>query len=203
VTPRLLTYSILIFIFIFLSILFDFISLISQNHRLKLPQHYLEQTMELSSSEYTRKPMISTYSPPSSDETTSPSDYTGPTGSQDRKKPSSITMELMSQLTAKNRLLAPQSDISATIIPDPHSTSNPLQKHTQNQSHQDTRPYTRPTQTSHQKNQVLSTPPPVLLDFILEANNMQRQKQNQKKKMKTATLPVNTLMPDYSTGTSC
>jgi len=108
----------------------------------------------------------------------------------------------MFQLTAKNQLLAPQSDISATTIPDPHSTSNPLQKHTQNQSHQDTRPYTRPTQTPHQRNQVLSTPPPVLPDFILEANNMQRQKQNQKKKMKTATLPVNTLMPDYSTGTS-
>jgi len=31
---------------------------------------------------------------------------------------------------------------------------------------------------------------------------MQRQKQNQKKKMKTATLPANTLMPDYSTETS-
>jgi len=54
----------------------------------------------------------------------------------------------------------------------------------------------------HQRNQVLSTLPPVLPDFILEANNMQRQKQNQKKKMKTATLPANTLMPDYSTRTS-
>jgi len=31
---------------------------------------------------------------------------------------------------------------------------------------------------------------------------MQRQKQNQKKKMKTATLPVNTLTLDYSTGKS-
>jgi len=168
-------------------------------HRLSSP---LEQTMELSSSEYTRKSITSTYSPPSSDETTSPSDYTGPTGSRNREKPSSTIMELMFQLTAKNQLLAPQSDISATTIPDPHSTSNPLQKHTQNQSHQDTRPYTRPTQTPHQRNQVLSTPLPVLPDFILEANNMQRQKQNQKKKMKTATLPANTLMPDYSTGTS-
>jgi len=96
----------------------------------------------------------------------------------------------------------PQSDISATTTPDPHFTSNPPQKHTQNQSHQDTRPYIQPTQTPHQRNQVLSTPPPVLPDFILEVNNMQRQKQNQKKKMKTATLPVNTLMPDYSTETS-
>jgi len=87
-------------------------------------------------------------------------------------------------------------------MPDPHSTSNPLQKHIQNQSHQDTHPYIRPTQMPHQRNQVLSTPPPVLPDFILEANNVQRQKQNQKKKMKTATLPVNTLMLDYSTGTS-
>jgi len=163
------------------------------------PSSPLEQTMELSSSEYTQKPTISTYLPPLSEGTTSPSDYTGPTGSQDKKKPSSITMELMSQWTAKNRLLVPRSDISATTTLDPHSTSNPLQKHTQNQSHQDTRPYTRPTQMPPQRNQVLSTPPPVLLDFILEVNNMQRQKQNQKKKMKTATLPANTLMPDYST----
>jgi len=165
------------------------------------PSSPLEQIMELSSSEYTQKPTTSTYLLPLSDATTSPSDYTGPTGSQDKKKPSSITMELMSQLTAKNQLLALRSDISATTTPDPHSTSNPLQKHTQNQSHQDTRPYTRPTQMSHQ-NQVLSTLLPVLPDFILEANNMQRQKQNQKKKMKTATLPANTLMLDYSTGTS-
>jgi len=106
------------------------------------PSSPLEQTMESSSSEYTQKLTTSTYSPPSSDETTSSSDYTGPTGSQDREKPSSTIMELMSQLTAKNQLLAPQSDISATTILDPHSTSNPLQKHTQNQSHQDTHPYT-------------------------------------------------------------
>jgi len=92
----------------------------------------------------------------------------------------------------------------------PRPPSSPLeqtmelspQKHTQNQSHQDTRPYTRPTQMPHQRNQVLSTPPPVLPDFILEVNNVQRQKQNQKKKMKTAALPVNTLMQDYSTETS-
>jgi len=111
------------------------------------PSSPLEQTMELSSSEYIQKPTTSIYSPPLSEETTSPSDYTGPTGNQDKKKPSSTIMELMFQLTAKNQLLAPQSDISATTIPDPHSTSNPLQKHTQNQSHQDTRPYTQPTQT--------------------------------------------------------
>jgi len=166
------------------------------------PSSPLEQTMELSSSEYTQKPTTYTYSPPSSDVTTSPLDYTGPTGSQKKEKPSSTTMELMSQLTVKNQSLPPQSDISATTIPDPHFTSNPPQKHTQNQSHQDTRPYTRPTQMPHQRNQVLSIPPPVLLDFILEANNLQRQKQNQKKKMKTATLPANTLMLDYSTGTS-
>jgi len=151
--------------------------------------------MELSSSEYTQKPTTYTYSPPLSEETTSQSDYTGPTGNQNKKKPSSTIMELMSQLTAKNRLSVPQSDISATTIPDPHSTPNPLQ----NQSHQDTCPYTRPTQMPHQRNQVLSIPPPALPDFILEANNMQRQKQNQKKKMKTATLPVNTLRPGYST----
>jgi len=62
----------------------------------------LEQTMESSSSEHTWKSTTYTYLPPSSEGTTSPSDYTGPTGNQDRKKPSSITMELMSQLTAKN-----------------------------------------------------------------------------------------------------
>jgi len=108
----------------------------------RLPSSPLERTMELSSSDYTQKLTTYTYSPPLSEGTTSPSDYTGPTGNQNKKKPSSITMELMSQLTAKNRLLAPQSDISATTTPDPHSISNPLQKHTQNQSHQDTRPYT-------------------------------------------------------------
>jgi len=166
------------------------------------PSSPLEQTMELSSSEYTQKPTTYTYSPPLSEEMTSLSGYIGPTGNQCKKKLSSITMELMSQLTAKNRLLAPRSDISATTTPDPRSTSNPPQKHTQNQSHQDTRPYTRPTQTPHQRDQVLSIPPPVLLDFILGANNMQRQKQNQKKMMTTATLPANTLMPDYSTGKS-
>jgi len=67
----------------------------------------LEQTIELSSSEYIQKLTTYTYSPPLSEGTTSQSDYTGPTGSQDKKRPSSITMELMSQLTAKNRLLAP------------------------------------------------------------------------------------------------
>jgi len=39
VTPRLLTYSILLFIFIFLSILFNLLLLISQNDQLELPQH--------------------------------------------------------------------------------------------------------------------------------------------------------------------
>jgi len=155
--------------------------------------------MELSSSEYIQKLTTYTYLPPLSEGMISPSDYTGPTGSQDKKRPSSITMELMSQLTAKNQSLALQSDISTTTIVDPLSTSNPPQKHTQNQSHQDTRPYTQPTQMPHQRNQVLSTPPPVLPDFILEANSTQKQNQNQKKKMKTATLPANTLMPDYST----
>jgi len=161
------------------------------------PSSPLEQIMESSSSEYTQKPTTYTYSLPLLDVTTSLSDYTGPTGSQDKKKLSSITIELMFQLTVKNRSLALQSDISATTIADPHSTSNPPQ----NPSHQDTHPYIQPTQMPHQRNQVLSTPPPVLPDFILEANNVQRQKQNQKK-MKTATLPANTLMPDYSTGKS-
>jgi len=162
----------------------------------------LEQTTESSSSEYTQKLITYTHSPPLSDAMTSLSDYTGPTGNQNKKRPSSITMELISWLTVKNQLLAPQSDISATTTLDPHSISNPPQKHTQNQSHQDTCPYTQPTQMPHQRNQVLSTPPPVLPDFILEVNGTQRQKQNQKKKMKTATLPANTLMPDYSTGKS-
>jgi len=43
-----------------------------------------------------------TYSPPLLEGTTSLSDYTGPTGNHYKKKLSSITMELMSQLTAKN-----------------------------------------------------------------------------------------------------
>jgi len=167
-----------------------------------LPSSPLEQTMELSSSEYTQKLTTYTYSPPLSEEMISLSGYIGPTGNHYKKNPSSITMELMCQLTAKNRSLVPQSDISAITTPDPHSTSNPPQKHTQNQSHQDTHPYTQPTQMPLQRNQVLSTPPPVLLDFILQANNIQKQKQNQKKKMKTATLPANILMLDYSTGKS-
>jgi len=106
------------------------------------PSSPLEQTMELSFSEYTQKPTTYTYSPPLSEEMTSPSGYIGPTGNHYKKKLSSITMELISQLTVKNQLLVPQSDISATTTPDPHSTSNPLQKHTQNLSHQDTCPYT-------------------------------------------------------------
>jgi len=106
------------------------------------PSSPLEQKMALPLSESTQKQMTYTYLSPSSEGMTSPSDYTGLTGNQDKKRPSSITMELMSQLTAKNQLLALQSDISTTTILDPHSTSNPPQKHTQNQSHQDTRPYT-------------------------------------------------------------
>jgi len=66
------------------------------------PSSPLEQKMALPWSEYIWKLMTYTYLLPSSDAMTSPSDYTGPTGSQDKKKPSSITMELMSQLTAKN-----------------------------------------------------------------------------------------------------
>jgi len=62
----------------------------------------LEQKMELPSLEYTQKPTTYTYLSPLSEGTTSPSDYTGPTGNQEKKKPSSITMELISQLTAKN-----------------------------------------------------------------------------------------------------
>ena len=109
---------------------------------LYLPSSLLEQKMALPLSEYTQKPMTYIYLSPSSEEMTSLSDYTGPTGNQEKKKPSSITMELMSQLTVKNRSLALQSDISATTIVDPHSISNPPQKHNQNQSHQDTHPYT-------------------------------------------------------------
>jgi len=158
--------------------------------------------MELSSSEHTQKPTTYTSLPPLSEGTTSLSDYTGPTGSQDKKKLSPITTELMSQLTVKNRSLALQSDISATTITDPHSTSNPPQKHNQNQSHQDTHPYIQPTQTPYQRNQVLSTPPPILPDCIWKASNMlvHKQKQNQNKKQtSTAILPANTLMPDYLT----
>ena len=67
-----------------------------------LPSSPLEQKMASPLSEYTLKPTTSTYLSHSSEETTSPSDYTGPTGNQEKKKLSSITMELMSQLTAKN-----------------------------------------------------------------------------------------------------
>jgi len=66
------------------------------------PSSPLERKTELSSSDYTQKPTTYTYSLPLSEGTTSPSDYTGPTGNQNKKRPSSITMELMSQLTAKN-----------------------------------------------------------------------------------------------------
>ena len=137
-------------------------------HQLSSP---LEQRMESLSSEYTQKPMTYISLLPSSEGMTSLSDYTGPTGNLERKKLSSITMELMSQLTAKNRSLALPSDISTTITEDPHSTSNPPQK----QSHQDTHPYIRWGQ-KHLRNTVLSTPPPVLPDFILEANRTRRRK---------------------------
>jgi len=113
------------------------------------PSSPLEQKMALPLSEYTQKPTTYIYSLPSSEGTTSQSDYTGPTGNQEKKKLSSITMELMSQLTARNQSLALQSDISATITKDPHSTSNPPPKHIQNHSYQDTCPYIRPTQMPH------------------------------------------------------
>jgi len=159
----------------------------------------LEQKMGSPLSEYTWKLMTYTSLSHSSEGMTLQSDYTGPTGNQEKKKPSSITMELMSQLTAKNQSLVLQSDISATTIEDPPSNSNPLQQHNQNQSHQDTCPYTQPIQMPHQRNQVLSTPPPGLPDCIWRANNMLAHKQKQKKKnTTTVTLPANTLMPDYS-----
>jgi len=82
---------------------------------------------------------------------------------------------------------------------DPPSISNPPQKHSQNQSHQDTHPYIQPIQTPHQRNQVLSTLPPVLPDCIWKVSNMLAHKQKKKKNMNTATLPANILMPDYST----
>jgi len=163
----------------------------------RLPSSPLEQKMASPSSAYIWKPTTYTYLSPLSEGTTSLSDYTGPTGNPEKKKQSSITMELMSQLTAKNRSLALQSDISATTIVDPPSISNPPQKHDQNQSHQDTRPYIRPTQMPYQRNQVLSTPLLALPDCILQANKLQLQKQ--KKNMTIATPLANTLMPDYST----
>jgi len=116
----------------------------------RLPSSPLEQRMASPLSEYTWKPTTSTSLSPSSDAMTSPSDYTGPTGNQEKKKLSSITTELMSQLTVKNRSLALQSDISATTIVDPPSISNPPQKN--NQSHQDARPYIRQDQKSYDQN---------------------------------------------------
>jgi len=91
-----------------------------------LPSSPLEQKMALPLSEYTQKPTTSTSSSYLSDATTLPSDYTGPIGNQEKKKLSSITTELMSQLTARNRYLVQTSDISATTIADPPSISNPL-----------------------------------------------------------------------------
>jgi len=92
------------------------------------PSSPLEQTMESPLSEYTWKPTTYIYLLHSSEGTTLPLDYTGPTGNLEKKKQSSITMELTSQLTAKNQSLALQSDISATTIEDPHFTSNLPQK---------------------------------------------------------------------------
>jgi len=113
-----------------------------------LPSSPSAQKMASPLSEYTQKPMIYTYSSLSSDATTSPSDYTGPTGNPEKKKLSSITMELMSQLTAKNRSSALQSDISATTIMDPPSIPNPPQK----QSHQDAHPCTQQGQKHYNQN---------------------------------------------------
>jgi len=67
-----------------------------------LPSSPLEQKMASPLSEYTWKPTTYIYSSPSSEEMTSLSGYIGPTRNPEKKKLSSITTELMSQLTAKN-----------------------------------------------------------------------------------------------------
>jgi len=132
--------------------------------------------MELPLSEYTQKMTTYTYLPPSSDGMTLPSDYTGLTRNLEKKKLLSTTMELMSQLTVKNPYSQPTSDISATTTGDPHSISNPPQKHMQNLSHQNTCLYIYLPQKYHPENTVLSTLPPVLPDFIQQANNLLKQK---------------------------
>jgi len=176
-----------------------------------LPSSPLEQKMVSPLSEYTWKPMTSTSLSPSSDAMTSPSDYTGPTGNQEKKKLSSITTELMSQLTVKNQSSALQLDSSATTIVDPPSISNPPQNQShqdacpyirrgqkhydqKNLSHQDTRPYLRSTQTPHQNT---VSPLLALPDCIRQASNMLATRQKKKKNMITATPLANTLMPDY------
>jgi len=163
-----------------------------------LPSLPLEQKMESHSSEYTPKKITYTSSLPSSEEMTSQLDSTGPVGSQGKKEPSSITMELMSQLTVKNQLLAQQSAISATSTMDHNSNFTPPQNPVQNPSHQDTRPYIH----RHQKeppweNTAHSTLPLALPDSILQMNNILKQNRN-KKQMTTATLPANTLKLDFS-----